>query len=66
MEISEQTVKQVAILILIVISIIVMLLLFGVLTGNKLARAIACGALFWVPFGSLAIAFTQGCAAVPV
>lgn len=67
MSISEETLKQVALLIIVVGGILIFIfLLDNVLTGGKFARAIACGILFWIPYGALAIAFTHGCAAIPV
>ena len=65
MDISEQTQKWVVKLVIVLASLLIFFVLLDQLTGNRLIRYIACGALFWIPFGAIATAFTGACAAIP-
>ncbi len=66
MEVSAQLIKQVGILIIIAIGILIFIFLLDQLTGGHIFRAITCAAIFWIPFGAMFSALTQGCAAIPI
>lgn len=66
MAIEEETIKQVALVLLIILCVVISIIVLNALTGGRLVRSIVCGALFWMPLGALATAMTQGCAAIPV
>ena len=65
MEISEQVMKYVGILIIIIVCIIIFIYLLDNLTGGHLVKSIACGALYLIPLGSVVNTLTQGCAVIP-
>ena len=65
MEISEQVIKYVAILIMVIGGILLFIYLLDNITGGHLVKSIICGALYLIPFGSLFTALTQACIAIP-
>jgi len=66
MEITEQMLKMVMVLILIIIGFTIFIFLIDSFTGGKVVRWIVCGILFWVPLGPMFSAVSQGCGAIPM
>ncbi|MHA2030711.1 MAG: hypothetical protein ACW99A_18270 [Candidatus Kariarchaeaceae archaeon] len=64
--VSDEIVKLVGIVIIVVVSIIVFVFLMDRLTGGTLIKSITAGALFWLPFAPLAMAFTKVLSAIPI
>ncbi len=55
----------IAALILILISLVVFGFMYGAAFGGTSVRKIACGFLFWMPFGNILTTLTHGCAIIP-
>jgi hypothetical protein len=66
MNITEQLVKYVGVLIIVLIGILIIIYLYDQLTGANVVKLMVCGALYMIPFfGSLFTTLTQACAAIP-
>jgi 4-amino-4-deoxy-L-arabinose transferase-like glycosyltransferase len=56
----------IAILIIVLIAILVWSFVIDDMTKMNLIRSFVCSISFWIPFGALGLALTQGCASIPV
>jgi hypothetical protein len=66
MDIGEELPKWVMILVLVIIGIFLFIFLLDSITKAGIARTMVCGALYWIPFGSMYQHLIGGCGAVPV
>jgi hypothetical protein len=65
MNITEQLVKYVGVLIIVLIGILIIIYLYDQLTGANVVKLMVCGALYMIPFFGSLFTLTQACAAIP-
>lgn len=62
---EEHLTNTIVVIIFVIICLAVFIYIFNLVYGLGSVRKVICGALFWLPFGSIIIALTHGCAIVP-
>jgi hypothetical protein len=62
---EEHLTNTIVVIIIVLVCLIVFTFIFQMVYGTGSVRKIICGALFWLPFGSIISALTHGCAIVP-
>jgi glycopeptide antibiotics resistance protein len=62
---QENLTNMLLVILIVLVSLTVFILIFQLVYGGDSVRKIVCGALFWLPFGSILSALTHGCAIVP-
>jgi hypothetical protein len=62
---EEKMINMLIVVIIVLVCLVVFALIFQMVYGTGSVRKIICGALFWIPFGSILTALTHGCAIVP-
>ncbi len=63
---EEKLLMGIVALIIILVGILVWMFVVDDMTKAHFVRAFVCGLTFWIPFGALGMALTQGCAGIPV
>jgi hypothetical protein len=62
---EEHLTNMLAVIIIVLICLALFALIFQQVYGQGAVRKIVCSALFWLPFGSIMNALTNGCAVIP-
>lgn len=62
---EEHLTNTIAVIIIVLVCLVVFIYIFQLVYGTGSVRKVICGALFWIPFGSVLTALTDGCAIVP-
>jgi dolichyl-phosphate-mannose--protein O-mannosyl transferase len=62
---EEHLTNTIVVIIFVIICLAIFVYIFQLVYGTGSVRKVICGALFWLPFGSIITALTHGCAIVP-
>jgi hypothetical protein len=62
---EEHLTNTIAIMIVVLICLVIFVYIFQLVYGTGSVRKVICGALFWLPFGSIMAGLTHGCAIIP-
>lgn len=65
MEISEQVIKYVVIIILVIAGIVLFIYFYDQLTGSHIIKSLVAGILYVVPLGSVLNVLTRGLNTIP-
>lgn len=57
--------NMLAVVIVVLVCLVIFALIFQQVYGQGAVRKVVCSALFWIPFGSIMSAMTNGCAMIP-
>ena len=62
---EEHLTNMLVVIMIVLVCLVIFIFIFQLVYGSGSVRKAVCGALFWLPFGSVLTALTHGCAIIP-